>query len=675
MKKSGSITVFTSLFLAVFLLVFQVLLQSVQIGGGRVQAETGVEEGLYSVFAGYDRELLERYHVFMVDGSYGTGVWKPECMYQTVKKCMEESCRPDGAISGVRGENLWKCSSVSGAITAYTLMSDEHGRGYRAQAVDYMKETLGIQGIQLLMKKYEQQKDIFEQQEKRGSDIDVKQSMDSYEKARKEAGQNQGQDPDNTGQQPAVVQVPADFVNPLDVIRQLQKKSILALVVPAGKELSQKGLPKEKRLSRREKQTGMGIPFYGAQEDTVLTRGIFQSYMMQHLTDYTSMEHATDPLRYQLEYVIGGKNTDQENLKAVVYRLLAAREAANMMYLLQDPTRQAEIHEMALVICAAIGFPALEGIVSLALQAAWAFGESLLDVRQLLTGGKVPLVKTGDTWMVSLQAICKNKRRVFLCFFRKTRGKKQQIPAVLTVEAALVIPLFLLGICTLLGIMDLYRVQVLVKTSLHQSAQELGMYASVESGDSGVNTPTGVLSSGVCSAYAKAHLPELGDGVAVSLIGSRYENHKIQLKATVLYQLPFSILPVSKLKVTNSSVVHAWTGYDPKNTDNEGTDGGEMVYVTEYESVYHTSESCTHLDLSVHRGTKTQVEQKRNEYGGKYHACERCGGDSALVYYTEKGDCYHSQASCSGLKRTVRLVKKSEIQAYIQCERCRENAG
>ena len=132
-----------------------------------------------------------------------------------------------------------------------------------------------------------------------------------------------------------------------------------------------------------------------------------EQQQMQHLTDYTSMEHATDPLRYQLEYVIGGKNTDQENLKAVVYRLLAAREAANMMYLLQDPTRQAEIHEMALVICAAIGFPALEGIVSLALQAAWAFGESLLDVRQLLTGGKVPLVKTGDTWMVSLHQLAK----------------------------------------------------------------------------------------------------------------------------------------------------------------------------------------------------------------------------------------------------------------------------
>ena len=368
---------------------------------------SGVEEGLYSVFAGYDRELLERYHVFMVDGSYGTGVWKPERMYRTVKNCMEESCRPGGAVTGVRGENLWKCSSVSGAITAYTLMSDQHGHGYRAQAVDYMKETLGIQGIQLLIEKYRQQKDIFEEQEKEGNEIDVKQTMDSYEQAKKEAAQNQDSGSDSESQQRTEVSVPADFVNPLDVIRQLQKKGILALVVPPGKEVSQKGLGKEEWFSKREKLTGMGTPFYGTEENTLLAKGIFQAYMMQHLTDYTSTEHISDPLRYQLEYVIGGKTTDQENLKAVVYRLLAAREAANMMYLLRDPTRQSEIHEMALVICAAIGLPALEGIVSLALQAAWAFGESLMDVRQLLAGGKVPLVKTGATWMVSINQLAK----------------------------------------------------------------------------------------------------------------------------------------------------------------------------------------------------------------------------------------------------------------------------
>lgn len=402
MKKSGSITVFTSLFLAVFLLVFQVLLQSVQIAGGRVQAEAGAEEGLYSVFAGYDRELLEQYHVFMVDGSYGTGVWKPERMYRTVKHCMEESCQPGRAVTGVRGENLWKCSSVSGAITAYTLMSDEQGRGFRGQAVDYMKDTLGTQGIQLLLKKYDEQKTIFEDQEKQGNNIDVKQSIESYEEAKKTAVK----DSDSGIQDQQTVMVPSDFVNPLDVIRQLQTKGILALVAPSGKKISQAGFSRGERFSKREKMTGMGTYIYEVQ-DTVLTKGIFQAYMQQHLTDYSSPGKDTDVLQYQLEYIIGGKDTDEENLRAVVYRLLTAREAANMMYLLKDPQKQMEIHEMALIICASIGLPALEGIVSFALQAAWAFGESLMDVRQLLAGGKVPLIKSEASWLVSIDQLAK----------------------------------------------------------------------------------------------------------------------------------------------------------------------------------------------------------------------------------------------------------------------------
>ena len=83
----------------------------------------------------------------------------------------------------------------------------------------------------------------------------------------------------------------------------------------------------------------------------------------------------------------------------------------------------------------------------------------------------------------SLQAICKKQAESISLFLSEDPGKKgSRSRRCLLWKAALVIPLFLLGICTLLGIMDLYRVQALVKTSLHQSAQELGMYASVESG-------------------------------------------------------------------------------------------------------------------------------------------------------------------------------------------------
>ena len=41
MKKKGSVTVFFSLFMAVFLILIQVMFHSVQIAGGRVQAEAG----------------------------------------------------------------------------------------------------------------------------------------------------------------------------------------------------------------------------------------------------------------------------------------------------------------------------------------------------------------------------------------------------------------------------------------------------------------------------------------------------------------------------------------------------------------------------------------------------------------------------------------------------------
>lgn len=78
-----------------------------------------------------------------------------------------------------------------------------------------------------------------------------------------------------------------------------------------------------------------------------------------------------------------------------------------MVYLLKNPVRQAQIHETALTICAATGLVALEGAVSILLQTAWAFGESLLDVRQLLMGGKVPLVKTDQSWVLSLSNLGK----------------------------------------------------------------------------------------------------------------------------------------------------------------------------------------------------------------------------------------------------------------------------
>lgn len=403
MRKKGSVTLFFSLFLAVLLVVIQVIFRSVQIAGGKVQAETGVEEGLYSVFAGYDRELFEKYHVFFLDGGYGTGALQPGRMCQKVEDSMIRSCSPEKSFTGIRGENLWKCSKETGAVTGITLASDQQGRAFKIQAIDYMKDTAGIQGIQLLLEKTDIQGQIIRSQEKEGNIEQAKKAQESYEKAKEQAklqsAEQVGQTETSTV---SLISSGEEFVNPIEVIGELQKRGILSLVLPTNAQVSQGTFDTQGKMSLRTCEKGMGVMYFGENPDTVTGNLIFQEYMIKHLNCYGEKEE-TGGISYQLEYVIAGKNTDPDNLKAVITRLLAMREAANMVYLIKNPVCQVQIHEMALAICTLTGIPALESVVSLALEAVWAFGESILDLRQLLAGGKIPLVKTAESWNLSME--------------------------------------------------------------------------------------------------------------------------------------------------------------------------------------------------------------------------------------------------------------------------------
>ncbi|MGI6069552.1 MAG: hypothetical protein ACOYBE_03900 [Blautia sp.] len=199
-------------------------------------------------------------------------------------------------------------------------------------------------------------------------------------------------------------------------------------------------------------------------------------------------------------------------------------------------------------------------------------------------------------------------------------------------ECAGILPLFFLAMVTLIGFMQIYQLQTEQLLSLCEKTKQAGIYA-----------------------YA------VKDGPA-----------EITLPAVRTYESPVGVLPLPKVWLKNQVTVHAWVGYQGED-DSQGEEAEEMVYVTASGEVYHTDISCRHLKVGIKQVTVGQAEKLRNRYGEKYYRCERCGkadGTAGNVYITDTGNRFHCSQECSGLKRTIRLVKRSQVSQYAQCKSC-----
>ena len=74
------------------------------------------------------------------------------------------------------------------------------------------------------------------------------------------------------------------------------------------------------------------------------------------------------------------------------------------MYLMSDETKKNEIRIAAAALCALILQPGLAPLMEGAILLAWAYAESIYDVKSLLSGGRIPLLKDSGSWHYSLTA-------------------------------------------------------------------------------------------------------------------------------------------------------------------------------------------------------------------------------------------------------------------------------
>lgn len=105
-----------------------------------------------------------------------------------------------------------------------------------------------------------------------------------------------------------------------------------------------------------------------------------------------------------MEYILCGKDTDKKNLESSIERLMRMREAANVAHIIADREKLNQTLMIATSLAGFSGNPAVVKIVQIGVVAAWAYVESILDLRTLLSGGKISLIKSAAEWTTDLKS-------------------------------------------------------------------------------------------------------------------------------------------------------------------------------------------------------------------------------------------------------------------------------
>lgn len=338
-----------ALLFILMLSVVGVLIQSAshQIAKNRRRAD--ILMALESTFAEYHPELLNQYEIFARLG------------------CTEDVLNNRMAYYGAR--------NTKHTINQIQLLTDYDGAPFYEQAVRYMKDWLGMEdmsgssGVDWSMGD--------------ADSLDEKEASNSLELKGLLEEEN--------------TELPTDN-NPIESVNNLKNKPLLSLLVSNQEQLSNRSIAPETLPSHRVLQKGS---FVQEKQNGATNRLFFIAYLFEHFSNVTDEEKQA-PLLYEQEYLLGGMATDQENLEAVCKKIMNIRTVSNYTYLLTDSAKQAEAEAMALTLCSLISLPAIKEVVKHAILFAWSYGESIVDMRALLKGKKVPLVKSNDSWQLQL---------------------------------------------------------------------------------------------------------------------------------------------------------------------------------------------------------------------------------------------------------------------------------
>lgn len=361
----GEVTAFLSLVFILLVAFVGGVMESASIQLAKNYRRADTNRAMESVFAEYQKELLEKYDLFALDASYETGQYAEQNLLDRMDYYGVGEIRHE--VSRIQFLTDRGCRAFYDQVSAY--MGHKYG-------LDVMKDRLGLTSI-------------WGQQEER-SELYVNEEKSWQENMDGLLEENESELPQED--------------NPMAHVGQLKKSPLLTLVMPKDKVVSEKTLNGQEMLSDRRRNQGYGEFADVAAESGNLPSLLLGEYLLEHFSKFSDTGH-TGILDYELEYILAGKNSDRKNLEAVAQKILLLRFVPNYAYIQTDSEMKAEAEVAAAALCTLLAVPAITQAAAQGILMAWAYGESIMDVRSLLNGSRVPMVKSKKSWQLQLSKL------------------------------------------------------------------------------------------------------------------------------------------------------------------------------------------------------------------------------------------------------------------------------
>lgn len=481
--ERGQITIFLSLLFLVLMMSFLFIVEGVISYSASSLGEDAVKGAGESIMANYDRELFKNYHLFFLDPR------QKDYIVTDGKEFINQY------FSGNSFFDIY-CDSLE--VTGEKTAVDEDGLYLKHEIREWMKYREEKEIAKVLediirntKKNDGERKECQEEVDSAETDVKKEQDEEVNQETKEEANKKDTEsdlkgdvdkNTDNVENMKSDEKAASEEIEPVseetlkersnwkeikETLQLLMRTGILFYAAEHLENLSRQSIPGTNLPSKRVKSSSFdneqrlldkmdelsfsslkGIKSLLSVDISMDGRGTLWTkdrYIISYIEDcfsfYGSSDKKDNALLYEVEYLISGKNSDIDNLKRVANYILLLRFINNYIFTGKDTQMKMQINTMASAITGVMGMPQTMKAVQVLIRMAISYGESLLELHTLFSGGEVPLIKDKTTWNLTLktmgeqlrnkQIVKKGKKNIsykdYLKLFLLTKGNSRTV--------------------------------------------------------------------------------------------------------------------------------------------------------------------------------------------------------------------------------------------------------